>query len=60
VRADGLGFFLPIRALSLVFRGKFVAELRILHAAGKLGFLWRIDAAGGAGRVCRYAADALP
>ena len=32
------GFFLPVRALSRVFRGKFVAGLRELHAAGKLGF----------------------
>ena len=32
------GFFLPVRVLSRVFRGKFVAGLRRLHAAGKLGF----------------------
>jgi hypothetical protein len=32
------GFFLPVRVLSRVFRGKFVAGLRELHAAGKLGF----------------------
>jgi len=32
------GFFLPVRVLSRVFRGKFVAGLRILHAAGKLTF----------------------
>ena len=32
------GFFLPVRVLSRVFRGKFVAGLRGLHAAGKLGF----------------------
>jgi len=32
------GFFLPVRVLSRVFRGKFVAGLRQLHAAGKLGF----------------------
>jgi hypothetical protein len=32
------GFFLPVRALSRVFRGKFVAGLRRLHAQGKLGF----------------------
>jgi len=31
-------FFLPVRVLSRVFRGKFVAGLRALHAAGKLGF----------------------
>ena len=31
-------FFLPVRVLSRVFRGKFVDGLRELHAAGKLGF----------------------
>jgi hypothetical protein len=32
------GFFLPVRALSRVFRGKFVAGLRSLHTHGKLTF----------------------
>jgi hypothetical protein len=32
------GFFLPVAVLSRVFRGKFVAGLRSLHAAGKLTF----------------------
>ena len=32
------GFFLPVRVLSRVFRGKFVAGLRELHASGKLTF----------------------
>jgi hypothetical protein len=32
------GFFLPVKVLSRVFRGKFVAGLRKLHAQGKLGF----------------------
>jgi hypothetical protein len=32
------GFFLPVKVLSRVFRGKFVAGLRELHAGGKLGF----------------------
>jgi hypothetical protein len=31
-------FFLPVKVLSRVFRGKFVAGLRDLHAAGQLGF----------------------
>ncbi len=31
-------FFLPVRALSRVFRGKFVAGLRSLHTHGKLTF----------------------
>jgi hypothetical protein len=32
------GFFLPVKVLSRVFRGKFVAGLRELHATGKLEF----------------------
>ena len=31
-------FFLPVKVLSRVFRGKFVAGLRTLHADNKLGF----------------------
>src|SRR5664279_1178545 len=31
-------FFLPVKVLSRVFRGKFVEGLRGLHARGKLGF----------------------
>jgi hypothetical protein len=31
-------FFLPVKVLSRVFRGKFVAGLRELHATGQLGF----------------------
>src|SRR5215471_9450572 len=31
-------FFLPVKVLSHVFRGKFVAGLRHLHRAGKLSF----------------------
>jgi hypothetical protein len=31
-------FFLPVKILSRVFRGKFVEGLRGLHARGKLGF----------------------
>jgi hypothetical protein len=31
-------FFLPVKVLGLVFRGKFVEGLRELHTAGKLGF----------------------
>jgi len=30
------GFFLPVRVLSRVYRGKFLAGLRALHAQGKL------------------------
>ena len=32
------GFFLPVKVLSRVFRGKFVAGLRQLHATGRLEF----------------------
>jgi hypothetical protein len=31
-------FFLPVKVLSRVFRGKFVSGLRTLHAGNKLGF----------------------
>jgi hypothetical protein len=37
------GFFLPVRVLSRVFRGKFVAGLRALHAAGELGFHGKLE-----------------
>jgi hypothetical protein len=30
------GFFLPVRVLSRLFRGKFLAGLRVLHTQGKL------------------------
>jgi hypothetical protein len=36
-------FFLPVKVLSRVFRGKFVAGLRELHAAGQLGFHGTLD-----------------
>jgi hypothetical protein len=32
------GFFLPVRVLSAVFRGKFVDGLRTMFSCGKLGF----------------------
>jgi hypothetical protein len=35
-------FFLPVKVLSRVFRGKFVEGLRALHAYGKLGFYGRL------------------
>ena len=38
------GFFLPVRVLSRVFRGKYLAGLRAAYAAGQLGChgrLWR-------------------
>jgi len=36
-------FFLPVKVLSRVFRGKFVAALRELHATGQLGFHGALD-----------------
>ena len=36
--ARRLYFFLPVKVLSRVFRGKFVAGLRQLHRDGKLAF----------------------
>ena len=36
--AAATGFFLPVKVLSRVFRGKFVAGLRELHANGSLEF----------------------
>jgi Putative transposase/Transposase zinc-binding domain len=38
------GFFLPVRVLSRVFRGKFLAGLGELHAAGKLSFHGKLAA----------------
>jgi hypothetical protein len=35
-------FFLPVKILSRVFRGKFAEGLRELHAEGKLGFYGRL------------------
>jgi predicted Rdx family selenoprotein len=39
------GFFLPVRVLSRLFRGKMLAELRRLHAQGKLKLPERLPAA---------------
>jgi Putative transposase/Transposase zinc-binding domain len=36
------GFFLPVRVLSRVFRGKYLERLRRLHAEGKLRFPTRL------------------
>ena len=38
------GFFLPVRVLSRLFRGKFLAGLRTAYAAGKLGCHGRLAA----------------
>jgi hypothetical protein len=37
------GFFLPVRVLSRVFRGKFVEGMRQLHTAGKLEFRGKLE-----------------
>jgi Putative transposase/Transposase zinc-binding domain len=39
------GFFLPVRVLSRVYRGKFLAGLRALHAQGKLQLPRRLQEA---------------
>ena len=36
------GFFLPVRVLSRLFRGKYLDELRQAHADGKLNFLGKL------------------
>jgi hypothetical protein len=36
------GFFLPVKVLSRVFRGKYLAELRQAHAQGKLRFFGKL------------------
>jgi hypothetical protein len=38
------GFFLPVRVLSRLFRGKFLAGLRAAYAAGRLGLHGRLAA----------------
>jgi hypothetical protein len=43
-RACRPGFFLPVRVLSRLFRGKFVAGLRAAYAAGRLGCHGRLAA----------------
>jgi hypothetical protein len=43
-RACRPGFFLPVRVLSRVFRGKYLARLRQLQAAGKLVWPARLAA----------------
>ena len=48
-RACRPGFFLPVRALSRVFRGKFLADLRRLGDAGQLRWPGRLAARPDAG-----------
>ena len=48
------GFFLPVRVLSRVFRGKYLELLRRLHAAGKLSFPNRLAALDDASAFVRW------
>jgi hypothetical protein len=48
------GFFLPVRILSRVFRGKYLQLLRRLHAAGKLRFGERLAALAEAPAFTRW------
>jgi hypothetical protein len=42
------GFFLPVRVLSRLFRGKFLAGLRAAHAAGELSCSGKLSSLAGA------------
>lgn len=48
------GFFLPVRVLSRVFRGKYLERLRRLHAEGKLMFPKRLTALAEAAAFARW------
>src|SRR5688572_30328483 len=48
------GFFLPVRVLSRVFRGKYLESLRRLHSAGKLRFPKRLEALADAHAFVRW------
>jgi Putative transposase/Transposase zinc-binding domain len=48
------GFFLPVRVLSRLFRGKYLAGLRQLHACGKLVFAGKLAALANAGRFAAW------
>jgi len=50
------GFFLPVRVLSRVFRGKYLDRLRQLHAEGKLSFSPRLAALADARAFVRWLA----
>ena len=45
------GFFLPVRVLSRVFRGKFLALLRAAFDRGRLAFHGKLSRAGRPGRI---------
>jgi hypothetical protein len=48
------GFFLPVRVLGRVFRGKVLAELRAAHAAGELVCVGRLAELADAGRFAAW------
>jgi hypothetical protein len=52
------GFFLPVRVLSRVFRGKFLAGLRAAFGRGQLRFRGRTARLADAGRFDRLLAEA--
>jgi hypothetical protein len=52
------GFFLPVRVLGRVFRGKFLAGLRAAFDRGRLGFHGRLVGRADAGRFDQLLADA--
>jgi Putative transposase/Transposase zinc-binding domain len=45
-RGSRPGFFLPVRALSRLFRGKFLAGLRLAHEQGRLRLPQQLQSAG--------------
>jgi hypothetical protein len=50
------GFFLPVRVLSRLFRGKFLAGLRAAHAAGELSCSGKLADLSGADRFAAWLA----
>lgn len=50
------GFFLPVRVLSRLFRGKFLAGLRAAHAAGELSCSGKLADLAGADRFAAWLA----
>jgi hypothetical protein len=52
------GFFLPVRVLSALFRGKFLALLEESFRAGQLGFFGRLEALNEVAAFARRLAEA--
>lgn len=53
-------FFLPVRVLSRVFRGKFIAGLRLAFQRNKLGLPWSLFAVDSGEGVCGFRAHFVP